>query len=315
MKTGRDQTIGYLAAAGTVVIWTGFILISRLGGKSALTGHDILALRLGVAALLLLPFAGGLPRGAWRDARLWTLGMLGGLLYGVFVYAGFKLVPAAHGGILLPGMQPFLVAAVAWLLTRQRMPRERAFGLAFIALGVACAAQSYLGGAWSAAMLAGDALILASALAWAFYGVLVKRWGFHPWLLTRFVAFSSALVYLPVYLLWLPKHLDAVPTSTLVLQGLYQGFGATIVAMLLFLKAVEQLGAEWVGALIALVPVLAGVAAAPLLGEALTGWLLVGLVCVSLGAFVAARPIAPAAGRLPGDAPNPAEARAGMQLE
>ncbi|MCC4118041.1 DMT family transporter [Aromatoleum toluclasticum] len=293
MSTGRDQTIGYLSAAGTVAIWTGFILISRLGGKSALTGHDILALRLGVAAFLLLPFAGSLPRGSWRDARLWTLGMLGGLLYGVLVYAGFKLVPAAHGGILLPGMQPFLVAGVAWLLTRQRMPRERAFGLAFIALGVGFAAQSYLGGStWSPAMLAGDALILSSALMWAFYSVLAKRWGFHPWLLTRFVAFSSALVYLPVYLLWLPKQLDAVPMSTLLLQGLYQGLGATIVAMLLFLKAVEKLGAERVGALIALVPVLAGVAAAPLLDEALTGWLLAGLVCVSLGAFIAARPIA-----------------------
>ncbi|MCK9988201.1 MAG: hypothetical protein AzoDbin1_04673 [Azoarcus sp.] len=293
MSTGRDQTIGYLAAAGTVAIWTGFILVSRLGGKSALTGHDILALRLGVAAFLLLPFAGSLPRGSWRDARLWTLGMVGGLLYGVLVYAGFKLVPAAHGGILLPGMQPFLVAAVAWLLTRQRMPRERAFGLAFIALGVGFAAQSYMAGsAWSTAMLVGDALILSSALAWAFYSVLAKRWGFHPWLLTRFVAFSSALIYLPVYLLWLPKQLDAVPMSTLVLQGLYQGVGATIVAMLLFLKAVEKLGAERVGALIALVPVLAGVAAAPLLDEALSGWLLAGLVCVSLGAFVAARPIA-----------------------
>ncbi|AYH42118.1 DMT family transporter [Azoarcus sp. DN11] len=293
MSTGRDQTIGYLSAAGTVAIWTGFILISRLGGKSALTGHDILALRLGVAAFLLLPFAGSLPRGAWRDVRLWALGMIGGLLYGVLVYAGFKLVPAAHGGILLPGMQPFLVAGVAWLLTRQRMPRERAFGLAFIALGVGFAAQSYLGGStWSPAMLAGDALILSSALMWAFYSVLAKRWGFHPWLLTRFVAFSSALVYLPVYLLWLPKQLDAVPMSTLVLQGLYQGLGATIIAMLLFLKAVEKLGAERVGALIALVPVLAGVAAVPLLDEALTGWLLAGLVCVSLGAFVAARPLA-----------------------
>lgn len=43
----------YLAAFGTVAIWTGFILISRLGGKSVLTGWDILALRLGTASVLL----------------------------------------------------------------------------------------------------------------------------------------------------------------------------------------------------------------------------------------------------------------------
>ncbi|HJV25396.1 MAG TPA: DMT family transporter [Aromatoleum sp.] len=291
MSSSRDQTIGYLAAAGTVAIWSGFILISRLGGKSALTPYDVLALRLGVAAVLLLPFAGSLRQGAWRNGRLWALGLIGGLLYGVLVYAGFKFVPAAHGAILLPGMQPFLVAAVAWLITRQRIPRERLIGLLFIALGVGFVAQPYiLGGTWTAAMLFGDALILASAAVWAVYSVLAKRWGFDPWTLTRFVAISSAALYLPVYALWLPKALDAVPMSTLVVQGLYQGVGATIIAMLLFLKAVKNLGAERVGALIALVPVIAGVAAAPLLGEALTGWLLAGLACVSLGAFVAARP-------------------------
>ena len=79
-------------------------------------------------------------------------------------------------------------------------------------------------------------------------------------------------------------------TGLLVLQGLYQGAGVTIVAMMLFLMAVHELGAERTGALVALVPVLAGVAAAPLLDEPLSGWLVAGLICVSAGAFVAARP-------------------------
>src|SRR5574338_1197789 len=104
----RSHIQGYLAAAGTVAIWSGFILISRLGGKSALTPYDVLALRLGTAALLLLPFAGSLPAGAWGDRKLWGLALAGGLLYGLLVYAGFKAAPAAHGAILLPGLQPFL---------------------------------------------------------------------------------------------------------------------------------------------------------------------------------------------------------------
>jgi drug/metabolite transporter (DMT)-like permease len=301
MSQSREQTLGYLAAAGTVAIWAGFILVSRVAGKSALTPYDVLALRLGVAAVLLLPFAGSLPAGSWRDRRLWTLGLVGGLLYGVLVYAGFKFVPAAHGGILLPGMQPFLVAAVAWLIARQKVARQRLFGLFFIALGVGCVAEPYVvGGHWSASVLLGDGLILAASVAWAFYSVLAKRWGFDPWTLTRFVALSSAVVYLPFYLLLLPKQLAAVPVEALVLQGLYQGIGPTIVAMLLFLRAIASLGAERVGAMIALVPVLAGVAAVPLLGEPLSGWLLAGLLCVSAGAFIAARPIRSApAGALP----------------
>lgn len=291
MSTERQQLIGYLAAAGTVAIWTGFILISRLGGKSALTAYDIMALRMGTAALLLLPFAGRLPGGIWREPRLWTLAMLGGVIYGVLVYAGFKQAPAAHGAILLPGMQPFLIAVVVFFMTGQTPPRARLFGLAGIALGVFCAAWPLLQGQWSPGLLLGDGLIFASSIVWALYSVLARRWAFNPWTLTRFVALASALAYLPIYALWLPKQLAAVPLSTLVIQGLYQGIGPTIIAMLLFLKAVSYLGAERTGAIIALVPVIAGLAAAPLLNEPVSGWLLAGLLSVSLGAYLAARPL------------------------
>jgi drug/metabolite transporter (DMT)-like permease len=282
---------GYLAAAGTVAIWTGFILVSRMGGKSALTPYDTLALRLGTAALLLLPFAGSLPRGAWRDGRLWALAMMGGLLYGVLAFAAFKFAPAAHGAILLPGIQPFLIAAVAWSFSGARPGGASIAGLVFIGVGIACVARHELvgHGSWTPELLIGDALLLGSSLAWAIYSVLARKWAYDPWTLTRFVALASALVFLPVYLLWLPKALDAVPPSMLALQGLYQGVAVTIVAMVLFLKAVAVLGAQRTGALVALVPVLAGVMAAPLLGEALSGWLIAGLLFVSAGAFVAVR--------------------------
>ena len=291
MQNRHTQLGGYLAAAGTVAIWSGFILISRLGGKSALTPWDILALRLGTAALLLLPFCRDITAGHWRDLRLWLLALVGGVLYGVLVYAGFKLAPAAHGAILLPGLQPFVIAGVLWLLFGERPPAGRMLGLIAIAAGIACVARPYLAaGGGAGDVLAGDVLILGSSVAWAVYSVLARRWGYAPWLLTRFVALASAAAFLPVYALLLPKGLAEVPAGMLVLQGLYQGIGPTIVAMLLFLRAVAALGPERTGALISLVPVLAGLAAAPLLGEAVSGWLLAGLVFVSLGALQAARP-------------------------
>lgn len=281
---------GYLAALATVVIWAGFILISRLGGKSALTGWDIVALRLGTASLFLLPFSLNLPAGTWRNGRLWVMALVGGLLFLVFVYAGFKRAPAAHGGILLPGMQPFLVTALAWAMMGARPSRMRLFGLIPIAAGVACVAVPQLAGAHSGpATLEGDLLLLCGSIAWATYSVLVKKWLVDAWLLTRFVALASCLVYMPIYALALPKGLDQVPMSMLLLQGLYQGLGPTIIAMLLFLRAVAILGAERTGALVALVPVMAGLGAVPLLGEPLTGWLVAGLLLVSGGAFLSAR--------------------------
>lgn len=286
------RTAGYFAAAGTVAIWTGFILMSRYAGKSPLTAWDTLALRLGTASILLMPFARSLPAGAWRDRRLWTLALLGGLIYGVLVFAAFKYAPAAHGAILLPGMQPFLVAVCAWIILGSRPDRSRMAGLAGIAAGIAAVVIHYVGGGhgWTPAMFAGDLLLLGGSLAWAIYSVLAKKWRYDAWTLTRFVALASTALYLPVYALCLPKALDQQPPLVLLAHGLYQGAAVTIVAMMLFLKAVHELGAERTGALVALVPVLAGVAAAPLLDESLSVWLVAGLVCVSGGAFIAARP-------------------------
>lgn len=291
MPPARSSTLqGYLAALATVVIWAGFILISRLGGKTALTGWDIVALRLGTASLVLLPFSLSFPAGTWRSLRMWAMALIGGLIFLVFVYAGFKRAPAAHGGILLPGMQPFLVTALAWLLMGSRPSRLRLFGLIPIAAGVACVAAPQLLGAHSGpSTLNGDLLLLGGSIAWATYSVLVKKWVVDAWLLTRFVALASTLVYMPIYLLWLPKGVDQVPMSMLLLQGLYQGLGPTIIAMLLFLRAVAILGAERTGALVALVPVMAGLGAVPMLGEPLTGWLVAGLLLVSGGAFISAR--------------------------
>lgn len=302
MSASPSRTPGYLAAAGTVALWTGFILLSRLAGRSPLTAWDTLALRLGTAALLLLPFSGDLIRTAWRDRRLWILALLGGLIYGVFVFAAFKYAPAAHAAILLPGMQPFLVALAAAVILGSRPDGRRMVALCFIALGIVFAGvhEFHAHGGPSADTLTGDLLLLGGSLAWAVYSVLARKWQqagqrdaqspvtYDAWTLTRFVALASTALYLPVYLLWLPKALDQVPPVMLAVHGLYQGAGVTIVAMMFFLKAVQVLGAERTGALVALVPVLAGVAAAPLLGEALSPWLVAGLFCVSGGAFMAA---------------------------
>lgn len=279
---------GYLAALATLIMWAGFSLISRLGGKSILTPYDIFALRLMTASLLLIPSLRSMPRDAWRDRRLWLLTLLCSLLYCPLAYNGFKYAPAAHGAILLSGLQPFLISAIVWLFVGRRPSRKRLSGLALIAMGIVCAAMPYFSNG-SADSIYGDLLILLSSICWAFYAVLSVRWGYSPWTLTRAVAFGSALIYLPIYFLWLPKQLAAAPLSMIVTQAAFQGIVATILAMLAYLKAIALLGAERTAAFLALVPIVAGVIAVPLLDEALSAWLLSGLVLVSAGSFVASR--------------------------
>lgn len=280
---------GYLAALCTLLTWTGFSLISRLGGRSVLTPYDIIALRLLTASAVLLPLAARrLPPGAWRDGRLWLLALLGNLFYCLVVYRGFRYAPAAHGAILLSGTQPFLLSICVWLLHGTRPTRPRVFGLTLITLGIACAARPYFNDA-SAQSLVGDLLILSGSIMWAVYSVLATRWAYPPWTLTCAVALGSAAIYLPVYVCWLPKQLAAAPLSMIILQATFQGLVATILSMFAYLKTIALLGTERAAAFLALVPVVTGLVAVPLLGEDLTGWLLGGVVLVSLGSYVASR--------------------------
>ena len=288
MTDNRHLVQGYLAAIATLLMWSAFSLISRFAGKSALTPYDVYALRVITAAVVLLPFARRLPPRAWRDGRLWLLTTLCSLIYCPLVYSGFKYAPAAHGGILLAGMQPLLISVVIWLFTGTPPGRARAAGLLLITGGIVCAAVPYFN-EWSPASAFGDLLIFLSSVCWAFYSVLASRWGYSPWGLTCAIAFGSFVAYLPVYVLWLPKALDAAPLSVIILQGAYQGIFATILAMLTYLKAISILGTERCAPLLALVPILIGLAAVPLLDEPLTAWLMAGLVLVSLGAIIASR--------------------------
>lgn len=288
MTSSKHLVHGYLAAFATLIMWSAFSLFSRLAGKSTLTPYDVYALRLITATLFLLPLAGRLPRGAWKDKRLWLLTCLSSLFYCPLAYNGFLYAPAAHGGILLGGLQPFLIGLIVWVSTGVRPGRLRLCGLALITGGVACAAVPHFI-SWSPEIAFGDLLILLSSILWAFYATLAARWRYPPWGLTCAIAFGSSLVYLPIYFLWLPKQMLATPWSMIVAQGLYQGLVATILAMVAYLKTISLLGAERAAALLSLAPIVIGLAAIPLLDEALTGWLLSGLVMVSLGAYLASR--------------------------
>ena len=269
-----------------------------MAAKSVLTPYDVYALRLIVASLILLPFADRLPRGAWKDTRLWILTCLCSLIYCPLAYSGFKYAPAAHGGILLAGLQPFLIGLIAWATGSDRPGKWRLIGLVLITSGISSAAIPYFLD-WSASTAFGDLLILLSSILWACYATLASRWRYPPWGLTCAIAFGSSLVYLPIYFLWLPKQIFAAPLSMVITQGIFHGLFATILAMLTYLKAIALLGAERAAALLALVPIVVGLIAIPLLDEPLTGWLMCGLVLVSLGAYLASKRDKPQAPPLP----------------
>lgn len=286
---GKSTIQGYVCAAAAVIIWSGFILVSRQGGISPLLHYDVIAIRYLVCATVLLPFWWFKFRFNLFEPRLIVLSMVGGLAYALFAFSGFASAPASHAAVLLPGVMPLFILLLSAWLNNERPQTHQWLGVGLISAGVAGLLWHNLSD--PQALSKGHLYLVAAALCWSVFSVLVKRWQISAWQGTIGVALITSIVYLPVYLFWLPRNLVLGSLQALsgeiALQAVYQGVLATIVQMLLYLRAVQTIGPSNMGAMMALVPIIAGLSATAIFGEILTSELALGLVFVSAGAFVA----------------------------
>lgn len=276
----KQHTWGVAAGLLAVCCWSGFIIVTRKGGLSSLTPYDVMALRFAVGSLLLLPF---LQRWGLVNLQGLALALIGGLGYAIAVYHGFQHTSALHGSVLLSGAIPLGAALFSALLLGDRPRPLRLLGLACIGLAsLLMLTESSQPGQWL-----GDIGLLIAVVAWALYTVLIKRWNIPPMSGAVTVAWGSMLLYLPVYLLWLPKQIASADWGDILLQAFYQGVIATVVAMLLYLRAVTTIGPAAMGALMALVPVVSALLAMPVLNEKISLQAGVALAFASIGAVLA----------------------------
>ena len=280
---------GWIAVVATICIWTGFILVSRAGGKGVLTGWDVTALRFGVGALIAVFFLHRVTLPPLKVIALFSL--FGGIGYAVTVYSAFRMAPAAHAAVLMPGALPFATAAIAWLWLKQAPSRAQRIALGFVFAGIVLTAADTLsnGAQITGLQMLGDALFLCGSSSWATFTLLLRRYPVTPLTATVITTLGSALVYLPLWWLFLPSTLNQAPLGEILMQAVYQGVLVVFVAMLLYTLAVRHLGPQTVALLMAVVPGLSALAAVPLLGEPLSLLALAGLAAVTAGAVLGAR--------------------------
>lgn len=280
-----DIKKGYLLLLITMLIWGSFTLMSRLGAKQDLTAWDITALRFATAFVVLMPIQ------LWRrelkfllDKRILWLALLGGIGYSCAVYSGFSYAPAAHAAIWLNGFLPLATAISAWIVLKEPFGKNTWISLLFMAAGLGgmMAVMQYEGQFY---LSIGDAFFVLGAALWGIYTVFLKRWMLPPWQAMAGVAIWTAIVYLPVYALFLPKKLAQASHMVMLEQGVFHGVFVVIIAMLTYIGAVERLGAFKTGSLLALAPFLAALAAVPLLNEPLNLAIGVGLLGMGIGAL------------------------------
>lgn len=249
-------------------------------GTTALEPIAYNAIRMSVGTVAIITLATVMaPRPSALDIRrLMLLGVLGhGVYQGLFIN-GLAMTRAGTAALVVAA-SPAVIAIVGRAFGVERIDRRAVLGIALSFAGIAIVVLgSARGDAAAGEKVLGDLLILTSVVAWAFYttflGDYTKRIeGVH------IAAWTLLGGTLPIILVASPAltrtNWGAITPLTWG-AVLYSGIGAIGLAYLFWYRGVRVLGSTRTAMFAQLQPMIALLAAWPLLGERPTVWQLTG---------------------------------------
>ena len=259
----RSTLLPHFALLLSMLVWSS----TFIGMKFALSAYQpatAMALRMGAASLLCLPFLPRLVR-ALRDPALRRVLLLGVLcepcLYFLCETSALRHTSSAQAGMVL-ALLPLCVAVGARLFLNERMAGRAWFGFALAVGGVVWISLGAEGSGTSPNPLLGNILEAMAVLCAAGYTLCMRRLSrsIPPLLLTAAMTFAGTLFFSTLSLLPLsvpPVHLDVdIPSWMPLASTLYLGIVATLAGYGFYNFGIARLSAGQAAAYTNLIPVI-----------------------------------------------------------
>lgn len=277
--------MGVLCGLAVALIWSSWSVATRFAVTSSLAPYDVTFLRFGVSALLLWPILVRKGLGLRQIGLVRLLVMVGGagVPFMLLGSIGMQYAPASHVATLMIGAMPIWVAVLSGLLFGERFTGQQLSGIGTVIVGALCIGGYALIANRTAGEWRGDLLFLLAGLLFASFTVTQRRSGISPWHATALVNCLSALVFTPIYFLWLKPRIFTAPVGEVAFQVVAQGIAVAILGMFFYTEAVRRLGAPRAAIFGSLAPALAVLIGAIFLKETPAWLTLVGIGLVMCG--------------------------------
>ncbi|MBN3846574.1 DMT family transporter [Paraburkholderia sp. Ac-20342] len=274
-----------------ILLWAGNVIVSKLSAHtidpSAITFYRLLLAVALMSVFMLKP--------AWRNRaaivpqlpKLAVLGFLALALFQSLSYEAAKTTTATNMSIIT-ALVPLMTMVASTVLLGETPTSGMVGGGMLSLLGVVyLITQGNPATLLANGVHLGDLLMIFAALAYALYGVLLKRWhvGLPTWQSTYLQALFALVFMLPM-LLCLPAA-EALPTRASVPLILYAGVLASVVLPYLWMQGVRHLGPNRCALFMNVLPIATALIAIVLLGENLHLYHLLGGGTALLGVGVA----------------------------
>lgn len=271
------------------LFWAGNFVLAR-AMHEAIPPIGLAFWRWAAASALVVPFVWRPLRRHWpllraRLGRMLILAILGVSVFNTFVYIGLQTTTATNS-VLIQSTMPVQILLVNWLLFRAPVRAAEVSSILLSLCGVAFIVSAgdptrLIHGGWTG----GDLWILAAAMVWALYSVLL-RWrpaDLDPQAFLGFTLVCGWLVLLPLYLIEVGLGRAVEWTLPVAATVAYVAVFPSILAYLFWNRGVAVLGANAAGHFIHLMPVFGSVMAVLFLGETLGWHHLIGVLMVATG--------------------------------
>lgn len=285
VPSSRHMLFPFLA----VLIWSMNMVVTKMAA-GVIAPTSIGFYRWLLAGALLTPFVlPGVVRG-WRAIvphllKLAVLGALGMAVYQGLIYVAAATTTATNMGIIT-AMVPLLTIMLVCIVLRELPTWTAVVGgaVSLIGLGVLLGQGNPMrlldvGGS------TGDALMVVAALAYAMYGVLLRRWPLPIglWQSLYIQVLFAILFQLPAFLLTPASPLNAENIPLV----LYAGIFPSLFAPYLWMQGVRYLGPNRASIFLNLMPVGTVAIAAAMLGEVPHSYHIVGGLMALAGVSLA----------------------------
>jgi drug/metabolite transporter (DMT)-like permease len=257
-RTAPTETTaaGIACGAAAALFWAAGFAAARHGIAVGFSPADLAFHRyvwMGLAFLPWVACAGfaDLMGVSWGRALALTLFV--GPIFSIISYAGFLLVPLAHGGVIQPACAALGGLLLAAAVLKEKLPVGRLVGAGIIVAGLVVIGGEALATIGTHGLL-GDFTFALAGLMFAAFSTLLRRWRISP---VRAVVVTCvvALIDLPVHwLLFGFERMIALGWVENFLQIAVQGIVAGALATYLFARSVVLLGVGRAAVFPSLVP-------------------------------------------------------------
>jgi drug/metabolite transporter (DMT)-like permease len=274
-----------------ILLWSGNVMVSKLS-VNTIDPTAITFWRLVFAVALMSTFV---LKPAWRNRavivpqlpRLVFLGSLAMALFQCLAYQAARTTTATSMAIIT-SLVPLLTMLLSVLLLREAPTVGMLCG-GVLSLGglVYLISSGNPGTLLSGGGHVGDLLMLIAALAYALYGVLLRRWhvGLPSWQST-YLQTIAALSFMLLFIFRLPLH-TVLPNRASVPLIAYAGALASVVLPYFWMQGVKHLGPNRCSMFMNLLPVATAIIAVGWFGEHLHAYRLQGGGVALLGVLLA----------------------------